>query len=147
MRTIVALLVILVGSTTAHADRATTIAQDLQLSPDATARLASTLATYDSEALKLRTERTDIRRELMSPHTDSMSQKLLDDMLANERATVQLDEQLVTALRGQLAPDQLLRVFVLLNASEPEPPHPIAPPMPKSPRGVCNPFEQMHRCP
>ena len=150
MRITVALLVILVGSAPAFADRAQTIAQDLQLPTDAGARVAGTLVTYDSELYKLRTERAEIRRQLLVEHTDSMSQKLLDDMIVNAQALVQLDQSLLATLRAQLAPDQILRVFMMLDASEPEAPHMVAPlhPGPINKRGDhCNPFEQPHRCP
>ena len=147
MRIIVALLVILVGSAPARADRATTIAQDLQLSTDVGARVVSTLATYDTDLYKLQRERAEIRRQLMTEHTDSISQKLLDDMIGNAQALVQLDQNLLGSLRAQLAPDQVLRVFMLLNASEPEAPR-MLPPQHPGPinKPSCNPVAQPHRC-
>ena len=151
MRIIVAVLVILVGSTSAFADRAQSIAQDLQLSPAIGSRVVSTLATYDAELYKLRTERADIRRELLVEHTDSMNQTLLDNMIANAQALVVLDQGLLASLRQLLPPDQIVRVFTMLDASEPEAPHMIAPPVHSGPihkhGDRCNPFEQPHRCP
>src|SRR3954470_7138343 len=145
-----------VPARTVFADRATTIAQDLQLPPDAAARIASSLASYDADLYRLHSERGELHRQFLSPHTDGMSQKLLDDMVANERAAVQLDETLLATLRPYLAPDQIVHVFMMLTASEPEPPRALAQPAlpsastPSSPsrkqRG-CNPFEQMHHCP
>jgi hypothetical protein len=152
MRTIVALLVILVGSATASADRAMTIAQDLPLPPEVTAPIAATLARYDADLYRLRYERAELRRQMLSAHTDSMNQQLIDDTLANARALVQLDEALVGSLRAQLSADQIVHVLMLLNASEPETPRMLPPKQPGAitKRGGvrgCNPFEQMHRCP
>lgn len=148
MRIIVALLVILVGSAPARADRAQSIAQDLQLQHDVGARVVSTLATYDAELYKLRSERGETRRQLLVEHTDSMSQKLLDDMIVNAQALAQLDQNLLASLRGQLPPDQIVRVFAMLNATEPEAPRMLAPQPPRSRHSDrCNPFDQPHRCP
>ena len=149
MRIIVALLVILVGSGSALADRASTIAQDLRLQTDVGARVISTIASYDASLYKLRTERAEIRRQLTVEHTDSISQQLLDDMIGNERQLVDLDIDLVANLRAQLAPDQILRVMTMLNASEPEAPRIVQPqhPGPINKRAGCNPFDQPHRCP
>jgi hypothetical protein len=153
MRTIIALLVILVGSAPAFADRAVTIAQDLPLPPEITAPVASTLARYDADLYRLRYERAELRRQMLSQHTDSINQQLIDDTLANARALVQLDEALVSSLRAQLSSDQIVHVLMLLNASEPEAPRMLPPKQPGAinkqnaqGRG-CNPFEQMHRCP
>jgi hypothetical protein len=153
MRTIVALLVILVGSASAFADRAMTIAQDVPQPPDVKAAVASTLARYDAELYRLRYERAELRRQMLSQHTDSMNQKLLDDTVANARALVQLDEALIADLRAQLPADQIVHVFMMLNASEPEAPRMLPPKRPGaiSTKGAvhdgCDPFEQMHRCP
>lgn len=153
MRMIVALLVILVGSASAFADRAMTIAQDVPQPPEVQAAVASTLAKYDAELYRLRTERADLRREMLAEHTDSTNQKLLDDTLANARALVQLDEVLVMTLRGQLSPDQVVHVLMMLNASEPEAPRMLPPKRPGAistqgaVRSTCNPFAQPHGCP
>ena len=150
MRIIVAVLVILVGSTPAFADRAQTIAQDLQLAPAIGPRVVSTIAAYDADLYKLRTERAELRRQLLVEHTDSLNQMLLDNMIANAQAAVVLDQSLLASLRELLSPDQIVRVFVMLDATEPEAPRMVAPLHPgpiikRSDR--CNPFDQPHRCP
>jgi hypothetical protein len=147
MRLIVALLVILVGSATASADRAMTIAQGLQVTPEQAATVAATLARYDADLYKLRYERA----EMLSEHTDRTNQQLLDDTLANARALVALDEALITSLRAQVSADAIVHVLMMLNASEPEAPRMLPPQRPgavtKRSRNGCDPFEQMHRCP
>ncbi|HTL37521.1 MAG TPA: hypothetical protein VL326_30530 [Kofleriaceae bacterium] len=151
MRLIVALLVILVGSATASADRAMTIAQGLQVTPEQAATVAATLARYDADLYKLRYERAELRRQMLSEHTDRTNQQLLDDTLANARALVALDEALITSLRAQVSADAIVHVLMMLNASEPEAPRMLPPQRPgavtKRSRNGCDPFEQMHRCP
>ena len=153
MRMIVAVLVILVGSASAFADRAMTIAQSVPQPPDVQAAVAATIARYDAELYRLRYERAELRRQMLTEHTDSTNQKLLDDTLANTRALAQVDEVLITTLRGQLSADQIVHVLMMLNASEPEAPRMLPPKRPGAistqgaVRSSCNPFAQPHGCP
>ncbi len=129
---IIAILLVMMSWRVAEAERAKTIAATLELDPGRTAKVASTLRTYDGEILRLRDQRAELRRKMIGPAGDA--QKILDESVANARLLLLADELLVTELRTTLTPDQTLRVLVLLSASEPE-----APP--------CDPFKQMHRCP
>jgi hypothetical protein len=151
MRLIVALLVILVASPTASADRAMTIAQDLQATTEQKATVAATLARYDADLYRLRYERAELRRQMLTEHTDSVDQQMIDDTLVNARALVALDETLIATLRTQISADQIVRVMMQLNASEPEAPRMLPPQRPgavtKRAHNGCDPFEQMHRCP
>ena len=132
MRIIAILVVLVAGWRVAAAERAKTIAAGLDLDPAKTAKVASTLRIYDSELLRLRDQRADLKRRMLAPGGDS--QKLLDDSIANARLLLVADEMLISALRTTLTAEQTIHVMVLLSASEPE-----APP--------CDPFKQMHRCP
>jgi hypothetical protein len=132
MRIIAILLVMMSWRVAGAEGRAKTIAASLELDPARTAKVASTLRTYDGEILRLRDQRAELRRKMIGPTSDT--QRLLDDSVANARLMLVADEMLIAELRTTLTPDQTVRVLVLLSASEPE-----APP--------CDPFKQMHRCP
>jgi hypothetical protein len=132
MRIIAILLVMMSWRVAGAEGRAKTIAASLELDPARTAKVASTLRTYDGEILRLRDQRAELRRKMIEPAADA--QKLLDESVANARLLVVADELLVSELRTTLTPEQTVRVLVLLSASEPD----AAP---------CDPFKQMHRCP
>lgn len=133
MRIIAILLVMMSWRVAGAEGRATTIAASLELDPARTAKVASTLRTYDGEIIRLRDQRAELRRKMIAPAAAD-TQKLLDDSVANARLLLVADELLISELRTTLTPDQTVRVLLLLSASEPE-----APP--------CDPFKQMHRCP
>lgn len=132
MRIIAILLVMMSWRVAGAEGRATTIAASLELDPAKTAKVASTLRTYDGELLRLRDQRAELRRKMSAPAADA--QKLLEQSVANGRLLLVADELLITELRTTLTPEQTVRVLALLSASEPE----VAP---------CDPFKQMHRCP
>lgn len=129
---IIAILLVMMSWRVAAAERAKTIAAGLELDPVRTAKVTATLRMYDSEILRLRDQRADLKRKMLGPSGDA--QRLLDDSIANARLLLVADELLISALRATLTPEQTIHVMVLLSASEPE-----APP--------CDPFKQMHRCP
>ena len=132
MRIIAILFVLMMGWRVAAADRAKAIATGLEIDPARTTKVASTLRIDDSELLRLRDQRADLKRKMLGPAGDA--QKLLDDSISNARLLLIADELLIGELRTTLTPEQTIHVLVLLSASEPE-----APP--------CDPFKQMHRCP
>jgi hypothetical protein len=133
MRIIAILLVMMSWRVAGAEGRAKTIAASLELDPARTAKVASSLRTYDGEILRLRDQRAELRRKMIAPAAAD-AQKLLQESVANARMLLVADELLISELRTTLTADQTVRVLMLLSASEPE-----APP--------CDPFKQMHRCP
>jgi hypothetical protein len=165
MRTIIALLVVILASPAAFAQRATTIADELELSANVNAKVVTVLKAYDAEVTRLNEQRRDLRRRLIPARKDpAAAERLIDEGLANQRARVRADETLMTNLRSLLTPTQIATVVVMLEASEPDAitPEPrdtqrertrtatydreaLWPP--GSPRrGECDPFASMHGC-
>lgn len=165
MRTIVAVLVVLLASHAAFAQRAYAIADQLDLSAKVNAKVVTVLKTYDAELTRLQDQRRDLRRRMIATRKDQGAvESLLDEALANQRALVAAEEKLVTRLRAVLTPSQVVNILVLLNASDPEglSPEPDEParrerttashdrdslwPPGSAWRGTCDPFASMHGC-
>ncbi|HSD86781.1 MAG TPA: Spy/CpxP family protein refolding chaperone [Kofleriaceae bacterium] len=166
MRTIVALLVVLLASPAAFAQRSNTIADELDLSANVNAKVVTVLKAYDAEMTRLNDQRRDLRRKLLSARRDpAAADRLIDEGLANQRARVRAEETLMTNLRAVLTPTQIATVVVMLDASEPDatPPEPRASTRrertrtasydrdslwpPGSTRSdTCDPFASMHGC-
>jgi len=121
MRTIVALFVVLLASPAAFAQRATTIADQLDLSANVNAKVVTVLKAYDAEIAHLDAQRRDVRRKLLPARRDpAAADRLIDEGLANQRARLRAEETLMTNLRALLTPTQIAAVVVMLEASEPD---------------------------
>lgn len=167
MRIAVAFLV-LVGSTMAvqaePGARAMTVADSLGLDPETATKVMNVVVRYDTELARLDRQRIELKRRLVLSRRDPRDVELvLDDVIANQRALAQNEEQLVRSARKLLGPHRAAALLVLINATEPaavdeSPPPAVAttpvPPARSSydpnalfpPRPRCDPFESMHGC-
>jgi hypothetical protein len=101
--------------------RAYTLTEELGLDPAAAARLFPVLARYDEAFDRLLAARGALTKALDAADgvTDPKAlDKQIDQLLANQRALWDLEDQRIAELRKLLAPAQIARVLIVLPALE-----------------------------
>jgi hypothetical protein len=97
--------------------RAWTLTEELQLDDATAARLAPILARYDDAFARLMEQAVTLRRasdDAVARADDRAINRTIDDLLANQRARAQLEEQRFQELRRALTPAQAARLMVVL---------------------------------
>lgn len=166
MRTLVALVVVALTSSLAHAGpeddrrrerifRALTVVDELQLDDATIARVFPVLSAYEKDRDKLIGEYDAVTAQLATATDPTTADKLLDQSLATQRALIAVEAKLVVKLRQLLPAAQAARARVMLLAAVPPAPTPVRaydpgalfPPGSSLTASPCDPFTQMHRCP
>ena len=96
-----------------RAMRAKVLVQELGLDEDATAELLPILARHDDELARLTREARALRRTI-DLADDGALDDLIDDLVANQRARWDLDEQRFAEVRKVLTPRQAARLLIVL---------------------------------
>ncbi len=93
--------------------RAIVLAEELDLDEDTAAKLFPILNKYDDEFAKLAKQAIELRH-LIDGAADADLDDLVDDLVANQRARWQLDEDRFQAVRKVLTARQAARILVVL---------------------------------
>lgn len=93
--------------------RAIVLAEELDLDEDTAAKLFPILNKYDDEFAKLAKEAIDLRKAAETADDDDLDE-LIDDLVANQRARWDLDQDRFAAVRKVLTARQAARILVVL---------------------------------
>jgi len=129
MRILIVFLALLVGTQTAHADRADKIkkrirtmraivlVEELALDEKTATKLMPILAKYDDEFANLAKENLELRKQaedLAAAGDDKSVDAVVDKLVANQRARWELDEKRFAEVRKVLSARQAARILVVL---------------------------------
>lgn len=101
--------------------RAFTLTEELALDEQTAGRLFPMLARFDDEIDKLLQRRVELQRKLRRADTirdPRQVERLIDDVVANQRAFRELEDRKITELRKVLPAPQMAKMLVVLPALE-----------------------------
>lgn len=101
--------------------RAFTLTEELALDEQTAGRLFPMLARFDDEIDKLLQRRVELHRRLRRVDTirdPRQVERLIDDVIGNERAFRELEDRKITELRKLLPPQQMAKVLIVMPALE-----------------------------
>ena len=160
MRIVIACFLIAVASAQA-APRADSVTDGLGVDRATGNRLREVISKYEDDVDALQQRRSELARRLGAVGATTSVEKLLDESLANQRARVKADEQLIARVRKLVSPQVTAHLLALLTETEPSYAEhrqrlirylrDVDLQQNSSPRGsanrlACDPFSAMHRC-
>lgn len=99
--------------------RAFRLTEELGLDEATATRVFPLLGKYDQRVEQLTLERRTLNKQLRQRTREpNTTNEIIDRILANRRATLELDEQRISELRKVLTPDQTARLLVILPEIE-----------------------------
>lgn len=98
--------------------RAYTLTDELGLDEATASKLFPILGKYDEEIGKKLVARAKLRQDLEAAGDDAATDRIIDKLLANQKALQEIEEQRFAELREVLTPQQAGRLLVVLPALE-----------------------------